>query len=147
MGKGLQVFLNTYDSETGNRKFIPGDNLLPDEGSLDSFHGEGQLSVIDVNNDGVLDIAHTSGAYGNEKGLSFYINNGGNLELFDMNQFAYATENQLIGKENWPNNGTLRRAIPINLNDSGWIDYISVITFSLNSGRNENIFYSVLSKD
>jgi hypothetical protein len=29
VGKGLQVFLNTYDSETGNRKFIPGDNLLP----------------------------------------------------------------------------------------------------------------------
>ena len=98
VGKGLQVFLNTYDSETGNRKFVPGDNLLPNEGSLDSFHGEGQLSVVDINNDGVLDIAHTSGAYGDEKGLSFYINNGGNLELFDMNQFAYATENQLIWK-------------------------------------------------
>ena len=102
VGKGLQVFLNIYDSETGNRKFIPGDNLLPNEGSLDSFHGEGQLSVVDINNDGVLDIAHTSGAYGDEKGLSFYINNAGNLELFDMNQFAYATENQLSGQESWP---------------------------------------------
>ena len=54
VGKGLQVFLNTYDSETGNRKFIPGDNLLPNEGSLDSFHGEGQLSVVDINNDGII---------------------------------------------------------------------------------------------
>ena len=100
-----------------------------------------------MNNDGVLDIAHTSGAYGNEKGLSFYINNGGNLELFDMNQFAYATVNQLIGKENWPNNNTLRRAIPINLDDSGWIDYISMIGFGNEDGSNEILLYSVLSKD
>ena len=147
MGKGLQVFLNTYDSETGNRKFIPGDNLLPNEGSLDSFHGEGQLSVVDINNDGVLDIAHTSGAYGDEKGLSFYINNGGNMELFDMNQFAYATENQLSGKESWPNNNTLRRSIPINLDNSGWIDYISLIRFGNADGSNEILLYSVLSKN
>ena len=64
-----------------------------------------------------------------------------------MNQFAYATENQLIGKENWPNNGTLRRAIPINLDDSGWIDYISIIGFGNEDGSNEIILYSVLSKD
>ena len=147
VGKGLQVFLNTYDSETGNRKFIPGDNLLPNEGSLDSFHGEGQLSVVDINNDGILDIAHTSGAYGDEKGLSFYINNGGNLELFDMNQFAYATENQLSGKESWPNNNTLRRSIPINLDNSGWIDYISIIGFGNADGSNEILLYSVLSKN
>jgi hypothetical protein len=147
VGKGLQVFLNTYDSETGNRKFIPGDNLLPNEGSLDSFHGEGQLSVVDINNDGILDIAHTSGAYGDEKGLSFYINNGGNLELFDMNQFAYATENQLSGKESLPKFNNLRRAIPINLDNSGWIDYVSLIGFGNENGSNEILLYSVLSKN
>jgi len=146
VGKGLQVFLNIYDSETGNRKFIPGDNLLPNEGSLDSFHGEGQLSVVDINNDGVLDIAHTSGAYGDEKGLSFYINNAGNLELFDMNQFAYATENQLSGQENDPIFGTLRRAIPINLDNSGWIDYISFIKPWTDYESSEILLYSVLSK-
>jgi hypothetical protein len=147
VGKGLQVFLNTYDSETGNRKFIPGDNLLPNEGSLNSFHGEGQLSVVDINNDGILDIAHTSGAYGDEKGLSFYLNNGGNLELFDMNQFAYATENQLSGKESLPKFNNLRRAIPINLDNSGWIDYISLIGFGNADGSNEILLYSVLAKD
>ena len=147
VGKGLQVFLNTYDSETGNRKFIPGDNLLPNEGSLDSFHGEGQLSVVDINNDGTLDIAHTSGAYGDEKGLSFYINNGGNLELFDMNQFAYATENQLSAQENDPIYGTLRRAIPINLDNSGWIDYISFIKPWTDYESSEILLYTVLAKD
>jgi hypothetical protein len=62
-----------------------------------------------------------------------------------MNQFAYATENQLSGSESWPNNGTLRRAIPINLDNSGWIDYISLIGFG-DEVSNEIILYSVLSK-
>jgi len=147
VGKGLQVFLNVEDPITDNRKFIPGDYLLPDESLIDQYHGEGQLSVIDINNDGILDIAHTSGAYGYEYGLSFYINNGGSLTLMNENDFAYMSQEQIPGRENYGIGNKLRRAIPINLNDSGWIDYISVITFSLNSGRNENIFYSVLSKD
>ena len=147
VGKGLQVFLNVEDPITDNRKFIPGDYLLPDESLIDQYHGEGQLSVIDINNDGILDIAHTSGAYGYEYGLSFYINNGGSLTLMNENDFAYMSQEQIPGRENYGIGNKLRRAIPINLDDSGWIDYISVITFSLNSGRNENIFYSVLSKD
>jgi len=147
VGKGLQVFLNVEDPITDNRKFIPGDYLLPDESLIDQYHGEGQLSVIDINNDGIPDIAHTSGAYGYEYGLSFYINNGGSLTLMNENDFAYMSQEQIPGRENYGIGNKLRRAIPINLNDSGWIDYISVITFSLNSGRNENIFYSVLSKD
>ena len=147
VGKGLQVFLNVEDPITDNRKFIPGDYLLPDESLIDQYHGEGQLSVIDINNDGIPDIAHTSGAYGYEYGLSFYINNGGSLTLMNENDFAYMSQEQIPGRENYGIGNKLRRAIPINLDDSGWIDYISVITFSLNSGRNENIFYSVLSKN
>ena len=143
----MQVFLNTYDPETGNRKFVSGDHLLPDENILDNFQGEGQLSVLDINNDGILDIAHTAQSFGDEYGLSFYINNGGSLQLLSLDNFAYLGQEQFPGRESWGNNNKLSRAIPINLNDSGWIDYISVITFSLNSGRNENIFYSVLSKD
>ncbi len=147
VGKGLQVFLNVEDPITDNRKFIPGDYLLPDESLIDQYHGEGQLSVIDINNDGILDIAHTSGAYGNEYGLSYYINNGGNLTLMNENDFAYMSQEQIPGRENYGAGNKLRRAIPINLDDSGWIDYISVISHSLDSGRNENIFYSVLSKN
>ena len=147
VGKGLQVFLNVFDPDTGNRKFIPGDYLLPDESILDQYHGEGQLSVIDINNDGVLDIAHTSGAYGNEYGLSFYINNNGTLELFDQNNFAYLSQEQIPGRENFGVGNKLRRAIPVNLDDTGWVDYISVINLGFSSGRNENVLYSVLAKD
>ena len=41
MFKGLQVFLNVEDPITDNRKFIPGDYLLPDESLIDQYHGEG----------------------------------------------------------------------------------------------------------
>jgi len=147
VGKGLQIFLNVEDTETGNRKFISGDYLLPDESILDQYHGEGQLSVIDINNDGILDIAHTTGNYGNEFGLSFYINNGGNLELFNQDKFAYMSQEQIPGREGWADGNKLRRAIPINLNNSGWIDYISLISLGFDDGRQEIVLYSVLSKD
>jgi hypothetical protein len=64
-----------------------------------------------------------------------------------MNQFAYATENQLSGKESLPKFNNLRRSIPINLDNSGWIDYISLIGFGNADGSNEILLYSVLSKN
>jgi len=149
VGKGLQIFLNIEDPDTGNRKFIPGDYLLPDESVMDEFHGEGKLSVLDVNNDGVLDIAHSSSSKHGEYGLSFYINISGSLTLFDMNEFAFMSQEQIPGKENWGLDGwLLTKAMPINLDNSGWIDYISTIDSGLgDEGGGESILYSVLAKD
>ena len=150
-GRALQVFLNVENSSTGKRKFESADYLLPDESSMDEMHGEGQLKVIDINNDGILDIVHSVVAKWNEEsyGLSFYLNNNGNLVLFDMNEFAFMSQEQIPGKENWGLNGfNLLKAMPINLDNSGWIDYISTIESGLGEeGGGESIFYSVLSKD
>jgi hypothetical protein len=148
IGKGLQIFLNVEDTETGSRKFISGDNLLPDESVLDQFHGEGQLSIIDINNDGILDIAHTSGSYTEAYGLSFYINNGGSLELVSLDDLAYLNSEQIPERSNWPNDGrTLGRAFPVDLNGSGWIDYISILSLGYSDQPTEIVFYSALSKD
>ena len=146
IGKGIQVFINVEDTSTGNRKFISGQNLVPNESELDQLQGEGQLSIIDINNDGILDIAHTGGSF-NTHGLSFYINNGGSLELVDLSDLAYLNSEQLPGREGWGNDGmTLGRAFPVDLNSSGWIDYISIL--SPGGGEiNEQVFYSVLSKN
>ena len=38
-------------------------------------------------------------------GLSFYLNNNGSLTLFDMNEFAFMSQEQIPGKENWGLNG------------------------------------------
>ena len=148
IGKGIQIFLNVEDTETGSRKFISGDNLLPDESVLDQFHGEGQLSIIDINNDGILDIAHTSGSYTEAYGLSFYINTGGSLELVSLDDLAYLNSEQIPERSNWPNDGrTLGRAFPVDLNGSGWIDYISILSLGFLDQPTEIVFYSALSKD
>ncbi len=147
-GKGLQIFLNVEDTETGSRKFISGDNLLPDESVLDQYHGEGQLSIIDINNDGILDIAHTSGSYTEAYGLSFYLNNGGSLELVSLDNLAYLNSEQIPERAEWPNDGrTLGRAFPVDLNGSGWIDYISILSLGQLNQPTEIVFYSALSKD
>jgi hypothetical protein len=147
IGKGLQIFLNVDDPITGSRKFVNGDHLLPDETILDQFQGEGQLSIIDINNDGILDIAHTGGSF-NTHGLSFYINNGGSFDLFDINQMPYLNSEQIPGREEWPNDGlTLGRAFPVNLNNSGWVDYISILSIGSLNQPSEQVFYSVLSKN
>ena len=147
-GKGLQIFLNVEYTETGSRKFISGDNLLPDESVLDQYHGEGQLSIIDINNDGILDIAHTSGSYTEAYGLSFYLNNGGSLELVSLDNLAYLNSEQIPERAEWPNDGrTLGRAFPVDLNGSGWIDYISILSLGQLNQPTEIVFYSALSKD
>jgi hypothetical protein len=147
VGKGLQIFLNEYDEETQSRKFVSGDHLIPDESVLDQTHGEGQLTSIDINNDGVLDIAHTSGAYGEDYGISLYLNVGGSLQLVSNDKLVYVTDNQIKERGNFGPYGKLRRTIPINLNNSGWIDMISTVGFGKSDGSSELIFYSILSKE
>ena len=111
--------------------------------ALDQFHGSGQLAAVDINNDGVLDIVHSSGARGDEYGLAYYINNGGSLELFNTTDFPYLGSEQFPGFENFGNYDKLRRSYPIDLN-KGWIDYIS--TVQLNYGDGRKVFYSVIAK-
>ena len=51
-----------------------------------------------------------------------------------------------LDKKVGPIFGTLRRAIPINLDNSGWIDYISFIGPWTDYESSEILLYSVLSK-
>jgi hypothetical protein len=66
------------------------------ESVLDKYHGEGQLTAIDINNDNILDIVHTTGTSGPHFGISFYINMGGTLELVSNDKLAYLTDNQRV---------------------------------------------------
>ena len=144
-GKGIQVFLNVEDTSNNSRKFEAADYLLSEHSVLDNEHGEGQLSVIDINNDGILDICHTTGAYRNEYGLTYYLNVGGRLEYYDRTNLPYVGQNQILGKENLGFNNKLKRAIPVNMDNMNWTDYLSVI--DLNSeNKKEIVFYSVISK-
>jgi hypothetical protein len=92
VGKSIQVFLNVEDTN-GERKFINADYLVSDTSSLDHMGGEGQLLVKDLNNDGILDIAHSSESYGSnlgdQYGLQFYFNFNGQLQLQPTSLIPY----------------------------------------------------------
>jgi hypothetical protein len=60
----------------------------------------------------------------------------------------YLNSEQIPGREEWPNDGlTLGRAFPVNLNNSGWVDYISILSIGSLNQPSEQVFYSVLSKN
>ena len=144
-GKGIPVFLNVEDATNNSRKFEAADYLLSEHSVLDNEHGEGQLSVIDINNDGISDICHTTGAYKDEYGLTYYLNVGGRLEYYDRSNLPYVVQNQILGKENLGFNNKLMRAIPVNMDNKNWTDYISVIDLYSENSK-EIVFYSVISK-
>ena len=80
--------------------------------------------------------------------MSFYINNGGSLELVSLDNLAYLNSEQIPERAEWPNDGrTLGRAFPVDLNGSGWIDYISILALGSLDQPTEIVFYSALSKD
>ena len=146
-GKGIQVFLNVEDTNNNNRKFEVADYLVSDHSILDNgYDGEGLLSVIDVNNDGVLDIAYTTSSRNDEYGLTYFLNAGGSLQYYESrNNLAYAIHTQIPGRENFFNPNKLLAAIPVNLDNENWIDYISVVETN-DESKQEFSFYSVISK-
>ena len=152
VGKSIQVFLNVEDTN-GTRKFINADYLLSDTSALDHMHGEGQLLVKDLNNDGVLDIAHSSASYGSnlgdQYGLQYYLNLNGQLELQSISSIPYVLRNQYNSVSDlWVDSATkLERSFPIDINGNGWIDVISTVHINRYDEKRELVFYSITNKD
>ena len=152
IGKSIQVFLNVEDTD-GSRKFINADYLVSDTSSLDHMHGEGQLLVKDLNNDGILDIAHSSASHGSplgdQYGLQFYFNLNGQLQLQSTSLIPYVLREQSNNvTDTWFANGTkLERSFPIDINGNGWIDIISTVHVNYWLEERELVFYSIISKD
>jgi len=151
VGKSIQVFLNVEDTN-GERKFINADYLVSDTSSLDHMDGEGQLLVKDLNNDGILDIAHSSASYGSnlgdQYGLQFYFNFNGQLQLQPTSLIPYVvrTQNNNVS-DTWVPGTKLERSFPIDINGNGLIDIISTVHVNRYDENKELVFYSALSKD
>ena len=150
--KVSRCFLNVEDTN-GERKFINADYLVSDTSSLDHMYGEGQLLVKDLNNDGILDLAHSSSSYGsnlgNQYGLQFYFNLNGQLQLQSTSLIPYVLRNQYNNaSDTWVDSATkLERSFPIDINGSGLIDIISTVHVNRYDENKELVFYSALSKD
>ena len=149
-GVGIQLLRNN-----GNNAFedVTQTNVS-DQSHLNSYGigtGEGTLYILDVNNDGIDDILHSTANWDVNTSINIYLNNNGYLELYDTtNNIPFLDWTQFIGKENFRNNpnaqhNVLDFAFPININNDGWIDFIS-FEKEITDKEFNNVFYTIESK-
>jgi hypothetical protein len=156
-GAGIQILRNN----SGNGFIDITNTNIDDQSMFDQWKGEGDLILNDFNNDSVLDIIHlttniSDGPPNQHHGTNIYINNNGYFEIYDTeNKIPYVNWTQLEGYENFHNDPnltdvpTLNNAYPVNINNDGITDFISV---KLEIGSDEFlkiqtlVFYTILSK-
>lgn len=146
-GRKIQVIMNK-----GNALFIDETNIrVKSKEYLEKAHGEGSLFVADVNNDGQMDIIHSSKDQSTH-GVTIYLNKGGILEVMDDSALAWVQNWQIKGFENFRNpniNNKSEKMYPLDLDGKGGIDFISTVSkphlIWPPVEATELIFYSILS--
>jgi hypothetical protein len=157
-GVGIQLLKNN-----GNETFSDVTSLnVSDQSYMDQWHGEGDLIIVDVNNDGEKDIVHltsntSDGPPNIHHGTNIYINKNGFFELYDTKNnipFVWWAQfegwERFIGNPNLVNDPVLDHAHPVNINNNGWIDFISYDRTKVSDTDLKpevNIFYSIESKN
>ena len=154
-GKGIQILINKGDSfEDQTNFYMPNQerNMRIDN------NGEGSLFILDVNNDGNKDIVHAGGS-GNipdyYHSITIYLFKDGKYELIDDDVLPFIDKWQISPedkiqyyKENDPSRW-ISKTFPINIDNKGWIDFISFISEPLSdypsSVPYKYLFYTVNS--
>jgi len=105
--------------------------------AFDTYHGEGELYLRDMNGDGSIDIVHATGKTSSDTGfvaggIHIFLNNGrGYFSAVEASSYAYVNPNQLEG---WGHTGqgainVAPRMAPIQLTPGAGVDLIgSVMT-------------------
>ena len=100
-----------------------------------------------------MDIIHIIANYGspNPPGIHVYINNNGFFNIYDtQNNIPSTAWNQLKGYGQFEANPIIKRALPVNINNDGKLDFISILREIGNDQIIPNIttdvFYSIISK-
>ena len=148
VGHGIQLLRN----DNGNQ-FVDVTNSKIDNQSLfDQRHGEGELIIKDFNNDNKMDIIHLIANYSaSTPGIQIYENNNGYFEIYDTDNLLPKTGwDHLKGYGQFEVTPTIKRAFPININNDGKLDFIS-IEREVGNDQNfpnitTNVFYSIISK-
>jgi hypothetical protein len=146
VGHGIQLLRN----DNGNQ-FVDVTNSKIDNQSLfDQRHGEGELIIKDFNNDNKMDIIHLIANYGaSTPGIQIYENNNGYFEIYDTDNLLPKTGwNHLKGYGQQEITPTIKRAFPININNDGKLDFISIQREVGEFPKiTTNVFYSIISKN
>ena len=140
-GAYIQILIND-----GNGNLVDATNTnFSDQPRSDSHHGEGNIYLRDINLDGNLDIVHSTRDYS-----SGY--HGSHIAINDGNgNFTSLKNDELPNRPDpgYNNYDFLMKALPINIDNEGCIDFISVTDVGWENNQNEtsNYFFSVLNID
>ena len=151
-GSTLQLFINnqglSFDDKTTD--------LIGDQSSFDNYAGQGFIDVVDFDNDGDLDVIHqTASRSYPTNGSKFYINNNGILDVLNNSELLpYIGWRDFKGFEHhydnpqFNNTDDRNSVFPINVNNNGWIDFISVVGQKVGVDKTPyNLFYTIESKN
>ena len=144
LGHGIQLLRN----DNGNQ-FVDVTNSKIDNQSLfDQRAGEGELIIKDFNNDNKMDIIHLIADWDSTPGIQIYKNNNGYFEIYDTDNLLPKTGwNHLKGYGQFEVTPTIKRAFPININNDGKLDFISIQREVGEFPKiTTNVFYSIISK-
>jgi hypothetical protein len=145
IGHGIQLLRN----DNGNQ-FVDVTNSKIDNQSLfDQRPGEGELIIKDFNNDNKMDIIHLIPDWDSTPGIQIYKNNNGYFEIYDIDNLLPKTGwNHLKGYGQQEITPTIKRAFPININNDGKLDFISIQREVGEFPKiTTNVFYSIISKN
>ena len=137
-GAYVQILINDQTGflvdETSSR-FI-------DQVRADNHHGEGNIYLRDIDNDGDLDIFHSTRDYSNSiSGAHIAINDGqGN---FISNESILPS--RPISNTGWSTTSGLMKGVPINLDKKGCLDLISTSDSWSNNNSTNNYLFSILN--
>ncbi|MDC0873075.1 VCBS repeat-containing protein [Gammaproteobacteria bacterium] len=110
----------------------------------DNHHGEGNIYLRDIDNDGDLDIFHSTRDFSNSiSGAHIAINDGqGN---FISNESILPS--RPISNTGWSTTSGLMKGLPINLDKKGCLDIISTSDSWSNNNSTNNYLFSILNTD
>lgn len=135
----IQTSLGQFEDQTTSRL---------DNAPSDLAQGEGQLSLVDANGDGLLDIVHSI----DSRGADIFLNDGtGHFKLFDLAGFPFVQSSQVEGLQGaWSNyQPQTEKLYPIDLNGDGLSDFLSYLVigdYSTHAG-NIGVLYTVLGNE
>ena len=138
-GAYIQILIND-----GNGELLDMTNTnFPAQPRSDSHHGEGNIYLRDMNLDGNLDIIHSTRDYS-----SGY--HGAHIAINDGNGNFLSMDNSDLPMRPDPGNNNydyLMKALPLNIDNEGCLDFISVtdVGWENSSEETSNYFFSVLN--
>ncbi len=153
IGRDVQVFMNH-----GDGRFVDESERVTGEAYLDEAWGEGQLSFADANDDGFVDLVHSSGKYSPASdvsipGLTIYLNDG-------TGHFAQMPPSGLAWVEPWQVEGYLDlrpwqqtaigEALLVDLDGQGALDFLTYTELPLHQWPDpeysEYVFYTITAR-